>query len=368
MKKEETIERLKSIKSRIGWDGYENDCSAIDTAIEILEKEMEENTENKLSEKQEEVLGFIHEFLYNQGEDNAETLRYQFRAGYCLHFAEMLKAIFRRGEVCWCSGLGHMVWVDDDGTPYDIEGINESECDYYIPISYISQGLDDFRHIPGTWFNASEEYIQNAIKTYEMNIHYTKRVDQKVMTVDLIYEYMKETGKTEIEISYLKEMIEFILEKTRNKKFDFELEIEEKREEIFNLIKLHYMFSRNEEKIESIYCINEERVPEEINELIKEFIKSKKTISFIKIKEPNIAIHFNSKKELDMLIDYLDEYGYEFGTGGSSVQEIKDYTVAHFSGSNYLSLTRDKARNNYVSCGLGYQDKKYEFSEIDFGF
>lgn len=123
------------------------------------------------------VLAFIDEFLNKEGQENVETIRHLFRSGYCLHFAEMLKSTFQRGEVCWCAPFGHMVWMDEDGTPYDIEGINYSDCDYYIPINYIKEGLNDFRHIPGVEFNASQEYIDNAIEKYKKDKHIDEIVE-----------------------------------------------------------------------------------------------------------------------------------------------------------------------------------------------
>ena len=118
----------------------------------------------------EEIIEFIskircHSYIDNS--DSEETIRRLFRAGYCYYFAIILKEAFNRGEICWCAPFGHICWVDVDGTPYDIEGVCDSDCDYYIPVSYIEEGLDDFKHVPGKTFNASEEYINNAIERYK---------------------------------------------------------------------------------------------------------------------------------------------------------------------------------------------------------
>ena len=46
----------------------------------------------------EKVLNFIADFIYYQ--PNNENLIYnQFRAGYCYHFAQILKNTFNRGEI-----------------------------------------------------------------------------------------------------------------------------------------------------------------------------------------------------------------------------------------------------------------------------
>ena len=114
------------------------------------------------------VIDFIINFNWHDKgkEEMQEVIRHQFRAGYCYHFALILKDAFQRGEICWCAPFGHICWVDDDGIPYDIEGVCESDCDYYIPISYIKDGLDDFKRVPGKIFNATKEYINNAIERY----------------------------------------------------------------------------------------------------------------------------------------------------------------------------------------------------------
>lgn len=116
----------------------------------------------------EQVLDFIIDFLcHHKNVDEQEVIRSQFRAGYCYHFAIILKNIFNRGEICWCAPYGHICWVDDNGVPYDIEGICQSDCEYFIPVSYIQEGLADFMHIKGISFNASQEYIDNAINRYK---------------------------------------------------------------------------------------------------------------------------------------------------------------------------------------------------------
>lgn len=127
----------------------------------------------------EKVLQFIYQFVYTNLEEfgdesvemamynRAETMYDLFKCGYCYYFAIMLKAAFNRGQICWAAPLGHIVWVDDDGVPYDIDGVNDSECEYYIPTSYIKEAIVDFKHVPGEEFNASLKYINDAIARYK---------------------------------------------------------------------------------------------------------------------------------------------------------------------------------------------------------
>lgn len=65
----------------------------------------------------------------------------------------------------FCS-LNHIVWVDDDGIPYDIEGINYSECEAYIPIEYIGNVINDFKHVEEIHYNISKKEIYDIYKKY----------------------------------------------------------------------------------------------------------------------------------------------------------------------------------------------------------
>lgn len=116
-----------------------------------------------------QVLYFISDLMTCAActEDEYEVVRSTFRAGYCWHFAHMLKNTFGRGEVCWAAPFAHFVWVDENGIPYDAEGVNDGEQAYNIPEEYVDDMLDDFRHIPGRDCNAPKERILGAIRAYE---------------------------------------------------------------------------------------------------------------------------------------------------------------------------------------------------------
>lgn len=123
-----------------------------------------------------EVLEFIDNFMTHQIPVNRiitheeiesllESTRSLFRAGYCYYFAHMLKVAFNRGEVCWAAPFGHIVWVDTDGIPYDIEGIYEGEAFYLIPERFLGNHIEDFKHI-GTEVNSSKEELIKIMKSY----------------------------------------------------------------------------------------------------------------------------------------------------------------------------------------------------------
>lgn len=154
----------------------EYDISSIDDTFHIYEVDRS-------------VLRFINTFVNKQSEynkDSADIITNQFMNGYCYYFAEMLKVAFNRGKICWVAPHGHMVWMDINGVPYDICGINKDTCEEYIPISYIPKALSDFKHV-GKYFDASEEYIDNAIKRYRED----KEKEKYVTTDNCNYNIME---------------------------------------------------------------------------------------------------------------------------------------------------------------------------------
>ena len=91
-------------------------------------------------------------------------------------------------------------------------------------------------------------------------------------------------------------------------------------------------------------------------------------INFNDITESHIAIHLNSNEEIHKLVDILDSYGYEYGTNGNSLQELKHYRMAYCDWNAWFSLDRSKQYydKNFVSFGKGYRDTLYEFNGIEF--
>lgn len=129
------------------------------------------NNLNNHPDADKKVLQFIAEILYKgvphvELDTSCESIRSTFRAGYCYYFAIMLKDAFQRGQVCLAYPLGHIVWLDTDGIPYDVEGINESACNAYVPISYLGEALTNFKHVPGEVFKTSTEYMESVFAKY----------------------------------------------------------------------------------------------------------------------------------------------------------------------------------------------------------
>ena len=93
-------------------------------------------------------------------------------------------------------------------------------------------------------------------------------------------------------------------------------------------------------------------------------------IKFKDIKNDYVAIEFENFLELSKLVNYLKEYKYDYGTGGcnNDICEISNYLVMeYFEDNKYLSLDRSRQQHpkDFVSCGKGYKDVCYKFSEID---
>lgn len=117
------------------------------------------------------VLKFIAYFcvggkIEGDVENRYETLRSQFRAGYCWHFAHMLKTTFGRGEVCWAAPFGHFVWMDNEEIPYDVEGFYDGEADEFIPEEFLGDALKDFKHVPGEVVVVTKEQMQEIKDRY----------------------------------------------------------------------------------------------------------------------------------------------------------------------------------------------------------
>ena len=96
-----------------------------------------------------EVLNFINDIYDSQPEENSEAIRHLFHCGYCYYFASMLKTAFGRGTICLAYPFGHIVWLDTDGIPYDIEGVTISEYEKLVDIDCLPELKHDFMHIRG---------------------------------------------------------------------------------------------------------------------------------------------------------------------------------------------------------------------------
>lgn len=119
-----------------------------------------------------DILHWIASFVYRQ-EDNigltntSKAIIEHFSSGYCYHFAIMLNAIFAKGTVCWAAPFDHIVWVDKNNIPYDVTGafVTNAKC-LLIPIEYMGELLNEFKHVGEHMKKFSNDDILNIIRDY----------------------------------------------------------------------------------------------------------------------------------------------------------------------------------------------------------
>lgn len=133
-----------------------------------------ENQKSYFPEADKQVLYFIADFINHSGND--EIMQNLFHNGYCYYFAHMLKVAFQRGNVCLAAPYGHFVWVDENGVPYDIEGVNITEAEYYIPEKFMGEMVKDFLHIRNVSYKATKDDVANLMALYEENIKNPKSI------------------------------------------------------------------------------------------------------------------------------------------------------------------------------------------------
>lgn len=126
-----------------------------------------------------EIEEFITDF---KGSQYKKIIEEKFTHRYCYQFAAMLKATFQRGQICWAAPNEHFVWLDEDNTAYDVNGIykmKEHHTVYYIPDNYLNDYLQNYLHIKNKYKQISKKQITDIIKNYcESNqIEYKKEIE-----------------------------------------------------------------------------------------------------------------------------------------------------------------------------------------------
>lgn len=132
--------------------GEHNDSYQVKYVKELLAQEMTD-----FPNADENVLQFIFSFLCSHATDidDVAHVRKIFIDGYCYYFAVILQNAFPGGTIVWCAPYGHIAYEYKD-VVYDIEGVNVSDVEDYIPIKYIGERIGEFKHVPGTHFNFEE--------------------------------------------------------------------------------------------------------------------------------------------------------------------------------------------------------------------
>lgn len=105
-------------------------------------------TSGKWESSNKDVIKFIADILYHNPNSDNEDIYNLFACGYCYYFAVMLKDAFKRGEILWHKGFGHIVWKDIDDIAYDIGGIfyDYGEGDL-VSLDELGEDISDFTKI-----------------------------------------------------------------------------------------------------------------------------------------------------------------------------------------------------------------------------
>lgn len=105
-------------------------------------------TSGKWESSNKEVITFIADILFHSPNLKSNNIYNLFACGYCYYFALILKDAFKRGNIVWHKGFGHIVWEDDDGTAYDIGGVF---YDYgkgdLVPLDELGDSISSFTKI-----------------------------------------------------------------------------------------------------------------------------------------------------------------------------------------------------------------------------
>lgn len=126
------------------------------------------------------VLAFIRQFLLYKAESSVQEM---FLNKYCYYFATILKEAFSRGAVCLAAPLTHIVWVDDDGVPYDANGVFSGKVKYLIPVSYMGDTLNAFKMTSEEDNNVSNDDIARIVEVYLEDHHELKPKEKSTLAL-----------------------------------------------------------------------------------------------------------------------------------------------------------------------------------------
>ena len=183
-----TLDRIKTAISKL--DFYEEYCKSNDTsdifyrgdiavmrtALDKLAKELTSyhvtkedwlnfyETDGNLNCPYDmKVIQFIGGIRYHLDVEGVDVIDSLFSAGYCWHFAQMLKSTFNRGKVVLAHPYSHVVWVDTNNVAYDIHGVYYEEGVTYISFEVLGDIVYDFKHIKGYSSRLSEKDYNSLI-------------------------------------------------------------------------------------------------------------------------------------------------------------------------------------------------------------
>lgn len=145
----------------------ERDLVVLETGLKVLKDacsrdNIREYGQSDISIEQEHVLQFIAEFLKNFGSVIGDFIKNIFSTTYRYYFAVMLKVAFMRGVVCFAYPSLDIVWVDNDNTAYDINGIY-TDYDKLINVDLLGEGIIDYKHVPSVVSNIDPDELDEKV-------------------------------------------------------------------------------------------------------------------------------------------------------------------------------------------------------------
>lgn len=129
-----------------------------------------------------DVINFIANIIYR---DESNAIYDLFTNGYCYYFAVILKTAFNRGKIVWHRNHGHIVWLDDDGTPYDAGG----------PFTDYNEG--DLLEVDKSLYGMIVDFKHTGEKFKVMSLDFHKWIQKynipDITAVGIIYRIMPES-------------------------------------------------------------------------------------------------------------------------------------------------------------------------------
>ena len=112
-----------------------------------------------------DVVVLLSKLHFNHDSSISNALSLAFNDGFCYHFALMLKSLFNRGKICLAYPRLHIVWQDDNGVAYDINGVYTEHIEL-VDITNNEDIIRGFTHLA-----SDDEYVEKSHKLIEYLFH-----------------------------------------------------------------------------------------------------------------------------------------------------------------------------------------------------
>lgn len=157
-------------------------------------------TSDEYKDYDTQVVTFIANIIYDKRNDECSLTQF-FSSGYCYYFATMLKTAFNRGKLCLTEPIAHIVWVDDNGLAYDVNGPylpSNHDCECLTDVDFLEDTIFDFMHVQGKEYHAPSDLHDWAEFMHMSDVYAVTRiyldmpkeeVDYTSTITDVVYLY-----------------------------------------------------------------------------------------------------------------------------------------------------------------------------------